>query len=190
MNSDRDPDAAPALGTVLTDAQWPAEIADLRQGFAGALNVYRAMAHSPALLRAWAPLRNYLVLESALPKSLSEIVILRVGHRWGSDYEWGQHVIRGRAAGLDDARIDAARHPPQGDGTDALLIRAVDQLLDEGHLQPQLVIALQSRLPGAAVIDLMATVGMYTTLAFILRTFSTQLEPAMQAALNARPLAP
>ena len=40
------PDATP-----LTDAEWPEEIADLRDGFAGTLNVYRAMAHHPALLR-------------------------------------------------------------------------------------------------------------------------------------------
>lgn len=38
----------------LTDADWPHEIDDLRDGFAGALNVYRLMAHHPALLRAWA----------------------------------------------------------------------------------------------------------------------------------------
>ena len=37
----------------LTDAQWPSDLADLLKGFAGGLNVYRVMAHNPALLRAW-----------------------------------------------------------------------------------------------------------------------------------------
>jgi hypothetical protein len=44
----------------------PAEIADLREGFAGRLNVYRGMAHRSDLLRASAPLRQHVVLANAL----------------------------------------------------------------------------------------------------------------------------
>ena len=50
----------------LTDAEWPPELADLRQGFAGNLNVYRVMAHNPALLRAWENLRGHIVTANAL----------------------------------------------------------------------------------------------------------------------------
>jgi hypothetical protein len=50
----------------IEDANWPVEIADLRTGLAGALNVYRVMAHHPDLPRAWAPRRQHIVKESAL----------------------------------------------------------------------------------------------------------------------------
>ncbi len=50
----------------IADADWPALIAEMRTGFAGALNVYRTMAHHPELLRAWAPLRQHVVKDSAL----------------------------------------------------------------------------------------------------------------------------
>ncbi|MER9191412.1 hypothetical protein [Mesorhizobium australicum] len=36
----------------ITDESWLAEIADMRAGFAGVLNVFRTMTHHPALLKA------------------------------------------------------------------------------------------------------------------------------------------
>lgn len=64
----------------------------MRLDFVGALNVYRTMAQHPALLTAWAPLRQYVVKESALGAVGSELVILRAAHRMGSDYEWTHHT--------------------------------------------------------------------------------------------------
>ena len=83
----------------LTDAEWPEPLADLRDGFAGQLNVYRTMAHHPALVRAWAPLRQHIVKDTALGLERSEVVILRTGHRMGSAYEWGiMSAVRGLLA--------------------------------------------------------------------------------------------
>lgn len=169
----------------LTNAQWPADLADLLDGFAGRLNVYRVMAHHPALVRAWENLRNHLVLASALSAPDQEIVILRAGHRWGSAYEWAHHVVRGRAAGLDDARIRRVR-AETADLDDAdpddLLIACVDELLDQGRLSPRRRDALMARVGASGVLDLMATVGMYSTLAFILNSFETPIEPQIAAA--------
>ena len=93
----------------ISDADWPEEIADMTGGFAGKLNVYRTMAHDPALLRAWTDLRQHVVLESALGLELVEVVILRTGVRLNSRYEWQQHISRARKVGFDDARIAAVR---------------------------------------------------------------------------------
>jgi 4-carboxymuconolactone decarboxylase len=169
----------------LSDQDWPAEVADLRVGFAGQLNVYRVMAHRPTLLRAWENFRNYVVLNSSHSPPHSEIVILRVGHRWGSSYEWLQHVVRGRAAGLTAAQIESARHDPLPefvDDIDNLLMRATDVLIDAGALTPELIHALDTRVGAGAVFDIIATVGMYTTLAFLVKSFRTPIEPDIAAA--------
>lgn len=166
----------------IADADWPSQIDDMLPGFAGKLNVYRTMAHHPALLRAWANLRHHLVLESSLPADLQELVILRTGHRWGSAYEWAHHVVRGRQAGLSEARIESARtEPVNAEGADALVLSAVDELLDGGRLSSEIVARLQAVAGKAGVLDLMATVGMYSTLAFILKSFETPLEPDIAA---------
>ncbi|GAB4387498.1 carboxymuconolactone decarboxylase family protein [Albidovulum sp.] len=175
----------------LSDADWPPEIADMLDGFAGRLNVYRTMAHHPALLRAWADLREHVVNRSTLGRTLLEVVILRTGHRLGSSYEWAQHVERARQCGLDDARILSFRGPLAAMAeTDALLCRAVDELFETARLSAATRDALRERLGLQAVFDLMATVGFYSTLGFILNSFGTPLDADIRARLEARPLAP
>src|SRR5690606_12980353 len=89
----------------LADTEWPDEILDMLNGFAGQLNVYRTMAHHPALLRAWASLRQHVVVDNALGAQLSEIVILRTAFRLGSRYEWSHHVVRAGKCGVAKGRI-------------------------------------------------------------------------------------
>ncbi|SEI21911.1 Alkylhydroperoxidase family enzyme, contains CxxC motif [Rhizobium tibeticum] len=158
----------------ITDEQWPAEIEDMKAGFAGALNVYRTMAHHPALLKAWAPLRQHIVKDSALGAVRSELVILRSAHRMGSAYEWAHHVNRARALGIPDARIEAMRGAP--DGEDGLIARAVDALFDGSHLPSILERAISAAMGRQAVFDLMATVGFYCILGYILMTYDTPLD--------------
>lgn len=133
----------------LTDAEWPAEIADMRDEFAGQLNVYRLMAHHPALLRAWADLRTHIVCNSALRRQRAEVVILRLAYRLGSDYEWGQHVIRGLEAGLSEAQIRSLRGPiVEMTDENALLAGAADALFDEARLAPDQMPRLKRWLDG------------------------------------------
>jgi alkylhydroperoxidase family enzyme len=173
----------------LTDAAWPAEIDDLRTGFAGALNVYRVMAHHPPLLAAWAPLRAHVVQHSALGPERAEIVILRTGHRLGTPYEWAHHVSRARALGLADARIASVAGPPAAMAPeDALLAQAVDALFDGRGLPAGLERDLAGRFGRGAVFDLIATVGFYSTLGYLLNTYDPPLDDAVAAELAARPL--
>lgn len=179
--------------TPIADADWPVEIADMRGGFAGKLNVYRVMAHHPALLAAWRTLRNHVVLESALTPAQSEIVILRTGLRWKSPYEWGQHVVRGMAAGLTEPQIAQVRDTAPGAigaGEDALLIAGTDALLDEGGFGTAMLAALTEAFGKKGALDVIATVGMYTTLAFLLNSHDVPLEPDMADALAQTAFAP
>lgn len=166
----------------LTDADWPDSIAELREGFAGALNVYRTMAHHPALLNAWAPLRQHVVKDNALGPELTEVVILRAGFRLGSAYEWAHHVSRALALGFSEARINAVRGVPEtSDGVDGLIVNAVDALLDKRMLASDQEEALAEALGREAVIDLIAMVGFYSVLGYLLKTYNTPIDEAIQA---------
>ncbi|MFV0409667.1 MAG: carboxymuconolactone decarboxylase family protein [Paracoccus sp. (in: a-proteobacteria)] len=170
----------------IPDRDWPAEIADLQGGFAGRLNVYRVMAHDPELLRAWAPLRQHLVVDSALGPERSEVVILRVGYRMGAEYEWAHHVHRARKLGFSDARIAALKAMPEGE--DGLIASAVDALIDQGRIPAQIETALADLLGRKAVIDLMATVGFYSVLGYLLMTYDTPIDEDVVAEMRERPL--
>ncbi|MCF8467036.1 MAG: carboxymuconolactone decarboxylase family protein [Sneathiella sp.] len=161
----------------ISNADWPEEIADLKDGFAGQLNVYRTMAHHPALLRAWAPLRQHVVKDSALGPERSEVVILRAAHRIGSAYEWAHHVHRSRLLGMSEDRIEAMRNAPEGE--DGLIARAVDALFDEHRLSAELEQELAVTLGHKAVFDLIATVGFYSVLGYLLLTYGTPIDESV-----------
>ena len=183
------PDAPPF--PPLTDAEWPQEAADLLHGFAGRLNVYRTMAHNPDLLNAWAPLRQHVVLDSALTPQQSEVAILRTGHRLGSSYEWAQHVSRARACGMTDARIDSMRGPvAKMQAEDATIAGAVDALFDDKRLSPATMQALIALVGRKGMFDVIATTGFYSTLGYILNSCDTPLDEDIAAELRAEPFAP
>lgn len=168
----------------LSDAEWPAEIADMRDGFAGQLNVYRVMAHHPALLRAWSALRQHIVTQTALGRIRAEVVILRLAHRLGSGYEWDQHVLRGIRAGLDPNRIRSLRGPLSAMAPeDAQLAAAVDALWDHAQLEPAQMADLEAQIGRKGVLDLMATTGMYLTLGFLLKSTNCPLDDDIAAEL-------
>ncbi len=173
----------------LTDEEWPEEIADMLPGFAGRLNVYRTMAHNPALLRAWADLREHVVNRTALGKQGSEVVILRTGVRLSSSYEWQQHVSRARKCGMDDARILSLRGPVEEMApNDAVLAQAVDELFARSRLSPETALALSNLVGFAGAMDLMATVGFYSTLGYLLNTAGTPLDDDIATELAEQPL--
>ncbi|RBP88666.1 carboxymuconolactone decarboxylase family protein [Rhodobacter sp. 140A] len=170
----------------IPDATWPAEIEDLRAGFAGRLNVYRVMAHHPALTRAWAPLRAHVVTDSALGPDRSEVVILRCAVRMGAEYEWAHHVTRARALGFSDARIAAIGSTAEGE--DGLIATAVDALFDARRLPAPLEARLAAAIGQKAVLDLIATVGFYSVLGYLLMTYETPVDADVAAAMARAPL--
>lgn len=172
----------------LNDSHWPESVAALRDGFAGRLNVYRVMARHPALLAAWAPLRQHVVRDRALDDQQSEVVILRTGHRLDAPYEWAHHVSRARAIGMDDARIASLAGPlAQMTPEDRVLAEAVDQLAASARLQPTTREAVAALVGVAGLLDLMATVGFYSVLGFVVNSLDVPLDADVAAELHASP---
>ena len=172
----------------ISDADWPDQVADLRDGFAGRPNVYRTMAYPPDLLKAWAPLRQHVVIDNALGAQLSEVAILRTGHNLGSSYEWNQHVHRARACGMSDTRIGSIRGPFSGmDTDDAIIAAAVDELFNEKRLAPLTQKALIALVGEKGLFDVIATVGFYSTLGYILNSCDTPLDDDIAADLAKQP---
>ncbi len=170
-------------------ADWPESIEDMQQSFAGGLNVYRTMAHHPALLRAWANLRQHVVNDTSLGEQRSEVVILRTGVRLNSGYEWSQHVARARSRSLDDTRISSLRRSVADmNPSDAVLAQAVDELFADAGLSNETAKALVGLVGIEGMFDLMATVGFYSTLGFILNTAKTPLDSDIAADLAEAPL--
>lgn len=173
----------------LKDSEWPESATITPQGFAGRLNVYRVMAHHPELLTAWAPLREHVVHQRAMTNQQSEVVILRTGHNLEAPYEWAHHICRARASDMEDARIKTLAGPLEKmTAEDRILAKAVDELIQDSRVQPDTQTAVINLIGAEGLFDVMATVGFYSVLGFIVNSFDVPLDADVAEELAGTPL--
>jgi len=113
-----------------------------------------------------------------LPREETELVILRVAHNTGSEYEWAQHERMARRAGLSDEEIARVRLGPGAAGWSerrALLLRAADELHAGDRVGDELWAELSRHLDEVRLIELCMLIGHYEMLAMTLN--SLQVEP-------------
>ena len=73
----------------------------------GPPNVFTTLARHRRLFRRWLRFAGALMPGGRLPRADTELVILRVAHNCGCEYEWGHHERLGRRAGLSAGEIAA-----------------------------------------------------------------------------------
>jgi len=170
-----------------TDADWDDDSRPLLERLerdGRRLNIFRTMARHPKLFKRWMVFANHVLGGSTLPAREREIAILRVGVRCGSGYEWAQHVAIARAAGVTDEQIRRIAglldHPhdtaEDWSESDATIVRATDELLDDRFISESTWAALSERWSEQQRMDLVFCVGQYTTVSMALNSFGVQLE--------------
>lgn len=146
---------------------------------AGALNIFRTLAHHPKLLKRWLVFGNHILAKSTLPAREREIVILRIGWRCRAEYEFGQHTVIGRDAGLTDAEIVALTQRPEDhpwSSVDRTLIDAADELHDDQCIADATWSALREEWNEQQVLDFIFTVGQYTLVSMALNSCGVELD--------------
>ncbi len=141
------------------------------------VNIFATLANHPALMRRWMRFANHVLFASTLPARERELVILRVGHLCDARYEWGQHVLIAREAGVTDDEIRRIRRGPDADGwsdLDRLLLEATDQLRADSFVDDETWTALAERWSVERLMDLVFTVGQYVLVSMALNTFGVQ----------------
>lgn len=142
-----------------------------------ASNIFGTLVRHPGLFRKWMPFGGKL-LAGKLPAREREILILRTGWRCQSAYEWGQHVLIGKGVGLTDDEIARLK----ADGTDgwaafdAMLVRAADELHDDGCISDEVWSALSARYDERQLIEVPMVVGQYHLVSFTLNSLGVQRE--------------
>ena len=148
-----------------------------------ALNVFATLAHHPHLLRRVNALGGLFMAHGSLPPRERELLILRTAYRIGSDYEWAQHVVIGRRAGLTDDEIArVARPADDGAWTDGerALLAAADELYEGDDVGTETWAALERDWSTEQLLELVVMVGFYRMLGGYLRAARVQLEPGME----------
>ncbi len=143
------------------------------------INVSRTIARHSGVFEPWSQLARYLAMDGTLPAREREIVVLRVGWRARSVYEFGQHTLFGRRAGLTDEEISAVtREVGAGPWTDDEkdLIGMVDELIEDDCVGDATWARLARRWSSEELIELVLLAGFYRMVSSTLNTLGVQLE--------------
>ena len=146
------------------------------------LNIYATLARHPKLAKRWLVFGAHVLGKSALPPRERELVILRTGFRCQSEYEWGQHVRIGKAAGLSDEEIKRIAKGPDAPGwseRDTALLRASDELHDDCCITDATWQALGQWYGEQALLDLIFAIGQYRLVCMALNSLGIQREPGV-----------
>jgi alkylhydroperoxidase family enzyme len=141
-----------------------------------AANIFTTLVRHPGLFRRWLPFGGKL-LTGKLPARERELLILRTGWLCRSEYEWGQHVLIGKASGLTDEEIARIKDGPDAGGWDpfdATLLRAADELHEDNRIGDATWGALAERYDERQLIEVPMLVGQYHLVAFTLNTLGVQ----------------
>lgn len=153
----------------------PAQGGDRPKG----LNVLGTLAHHPALTRAFHTFNGHVLFASTLSPRQRELLVLRVATVRHAEYEWRQHVVLARDAGLGDdeiARVAAGPDAPGWPPLDAAMLRAVDELVADAAIADATWETLAGELDDQQLMDLVFTVGAYDLLAMVLCSFRVELD--------------
>jgi len=170
-------DRLPPLAPDQLSADQRAVADEMLAGPRGAvIGPFVATLRSPELTRRLQRLGEYIRFNAALPEKLRELAILLTAREWQQGFEWDVHVPLAAQAGLSDAVITAIAHGhgPSSMGPDELLVYSVFTELHRTRAVTDATYGAACREFGEqGVVDLVALIGYYTTLAMIMNVAQT-----------------
>ena len=145
------------------------------------LNIFATLAKHPALLDRFNRFGGFLLFKGQLPAREREVVILRVGWRSGSVYEFGQHTVMGKDAGLTDEEVRRlVDESLQGwEPGDRDLVEFADQLCATNTVDDDLWPRLAGRWSEPELIELLVVAGFYRLVSGFLNATGVRLEEGM-----------
>jgi len=170
---------------LLHEDQWSEEQQHIFRGqqMRGAVqNIFRTMANHEKLAKRWLVFGNHILSKSTLPARDREILILRIGWLCQSGYEWGQHVIIGKQAGIEDHEFEMIKQGVDANWSehDALLIKAADELHQDVFISDATWKGLKKSYSDQQMMDLVFTCGQYTMVSMALNSFGVQLDSDLE----------
>jgi 4-carboxymuconolactone decarboxylase len=145
------------------------------------LNIFRTLVKNRPLCEQFNRFGGHLLLKGLLPPRERELVILRVGWRCGSVYEFGQHTVMAAPAGLSGHEIarlalDSLDGWSQGDRD---LVAFADELCATNGVSDALWERLAARWSEPELIELVVLAGFYRLVSGLLNSIGVQLDPGV-----------
>lgn len=143
------------------------------------MHLFTTLGQHRLLFLSFLPYSGLLLNWGKLPKRDKELVILRVGHLRGSEYELQQHRRLGRSRGVDNALQEKIFTGPGAEGlTDRqrAMLTAVDELILTRDLSDGNWTALAAHLTKQQMIEFCALATNYDAIAAMLAALRVPMD--------------
>jgi 4-carboxymuconolactone decarboxylase len=137
----------------------------------GATGPFNALLRSPEVADRVQKVGEYVRFQSTIPAPLNEMAILITGHFWGAQFEFWAHSRLARAAGLDEAIIEAiseGRRPASLADEERIVYDFCTELFRDRAVSDASFEAMVERFGEQGVIDLIAAAGYYSIVSMVL----------------------
>jgi 4-carboxymuconolactone decarboxylase len=143
------------------------------------LNIFRTLVRHPELYRASMRFGAYVLGSSTLDGRSRELLILRTAHLCGCSYEVHQHTLMRELVGLSAEELERIATGPvaaEWSQRDRTLLQAAGELHASQSIAEATYAALANDWNEQQLMDLIFTVGHYTSVSMFLNTFGVQIE--------------
>lgn len=144
-----------------------------------AANVVATLSHNRTIRDAVSQMSQVVLFGGDLPRRQVEIAVLRMGWNCQSIYEFGQHTLFGREAGLTDEEIYFTTRPISQGGwsaPDAAILQLVDDLYSDDCVADATWAEASQHFSDADIIHLIASAGTYRLVSGFLNSTGVQLD--------------
>lgn len=150
-------------------------------------NIFKVLAHHPALVKRWTPFAGHILSKQTLPFRDREMLILRIGWLNQAEYEVAQHELIARRGGLSDADIENIKTGPKAKGLSAhesALLQLADDLHENSVASDATWGTLSKTYSTEQLMDAVFTVGQYNLVSWALNSFGVPLDDFLPGARN------
>ncbi len=149
----------------------------------GVLNVFKVMAHTPEVMRAWWEMMALLFTRLELSHRHRELAILRLFQIKGGEYGFAHHVRIGRRAGITDEEIAALDSYETAGGfsdDDRLVLRYTDAVTLLREDAPSRAQEVKARLGERQLVELTFCIANWNLMAHLLQPLQIELEESVR----------
>lgn len=144
------------------------------------LNIFRMLAHAETCFRPMLRLGSSILAEQQLDALLRELAILRAVHLCSGEYEWVQHVPIARSLGATEEQMRAlekgAVDHPAFDARERAVLRFTGEVVERVKASDAVFADLAGHLSPREIVELILTIGYYTTMARLTENTETDLD--------------
>ena len=135
------------------------------------------LLRSPELMLRFQKVGEHCRYHSAIGLRLSEFVILLVARQFSQNVEWAIHAPIAVETGVSAETIQAlieGKRPVDMSSDETMIYGAVHELWASGRWSDALYANILARFGEAGIIDLISTVGYYSTIAMVMNVARTE----------------